>query len=98
VPVPLPDELLDLLGRPSLCFVATIMPDGSPQLTQTWASTFAGPPAGGSLSGVRGGRGRPDTLRAVACDLKAFFAVITQDPAEVTGAGASGFPSISARP
>ena len=39
MPVPLPDELLDLLGRPSLCFVATIMPDGSPQLTQTWVST-----------------------------------------------------------
>jgi PPOX class probable F420-dependent enzyme len=39
VPVALPDELLDLLGRPSLCFVATIMPDGSPQLTQTWVST-----------------------------------------------------------
>jgi PPOX class probable F420-dependent enzyme len=39
VPVSLPDELLDLLGRPSLCFIATIMPDGSPQLTQTWVST-----------------------------------------------------------
>jgi len=39
VPVPLPDELLDLLKRPSLCFVATIMPDGSPQLTQTWVTT-----------------------------------------------------------
>jgi PPOX class probable F420-dependent enzyme len=39
VPVPLPDELLDLLRRPSLCFVATVMPDGSPQLTQTWVST-----------------------------------------------------------
>ena len=39
MPVPLPEELLDLLGRPSLCFVATIMPDGSPQLTQTWVST-----------------------------------------------------------
>jgi len=39
VPVPLPDELLDLLGRPSQCFIATIMPDGSPQLTQTWVST-----------------------------------------------------------
>lgn len=39
VPVPLPDELRDLHGRPSLCFVATIMPDGSPQLTQTWVST-----------------------------------------------------------
>jgi PPOX class probable F420-dependent enzyme len=39
VPVPLPEELLDLLRRPSLCFVATVMPDGSPQLTQTWVST-----------------------------------------------------------
>jgi PPOX class probable F420-dependent enzyme len=39
VPVPLPDELVDLLRRPSLCFVASIMPDGSPQLTQTWLST-----------------------------------------------------------
>jgi PPOX class probable F420-dependent enzyme len=39
VPVPLPDALLDLLCRPSLCFIATVMPDGSPQLTQTWVST-----------------------------------------------------------
>jgi PPOX class probable F420-dependent enzyme len=35
----LPDGLLDLLHRPSPCFVATLMPDGSPQLTQTWVST-----------------------------------------------------------
>jgi PPOX class probable F420-dependent enzyme len=39
VPVPLPAELLELLRRPSLCFMATIMPDGSPQLTQTWVTT-----------------------------------------------------------
>jgi PPOX class probable F420-dependent enzyme len=39
VPVPLPAGLIDLLRRPSLCFVATVMPDGSPQLTQTWVST-----------------------------------------------------------
>ena len=39
MPESLPDELLDLLRRPSLCFVATVMPDGSPQLTQTWVST-----------------------------------------------------------
>jgi PPOX class probable F420-dependent enzyme len=32
----LPDGLLDLLDRPSPCFVATLMPDGSPQMTQTW--------------------------------------------------------------
>lgn len=36
---PLPDGLLDLLRGPSPCFVATIMPDGSPQLTQTWVTT-----------------------------------------------------------
>jgi PPOX class probable F420-dependent enzyme len=39
MPVPLPDGLLDLLRRPSPCFVATLMPDGSPQLTQTWVTT-----------------------------------------------------------
>ena len=39
MPVPLPDELLELLRCPSLCFVTTVMPDGSPQLTQTWVST-----------------------------------------------------------
>lgn len=37
--VSLPDGLLDLLRRPSPCFLATVMPDGSPQLTQTWVTT-----------------------------------------------------------
>lgn len=35
----LPDGLLALLRRPSPCFVATSMPDGSPQLTETWVDT-----------------------------------------------------------
>ena len=35
----LPDALLDLLRRPSPCFLATLMPDGSPQITQTWVDT-----------------------------------------------------------
>lgn len=35
----LPDGLLALLQRPSPCFVATLMPDGSPQLTETWVTT-----------------------------------------------------------
>jgi PPOX class probable F420-dependent enzyme len=39
VPQPLPDGLLDLLRRPSPCFISTLMPDGSPQLTQTWVTT-----------------------------------------------------------
>lgn len=35
----LPQELLALLREPSLCFIATTMPDGSPQLTETWVDT-----------------------------------------------------------
>ena len=35
----LPPELLALLRLPSICYVATTMPDGSPQLTQTWVDT-----------------------------------------------------------
>ena len=35
----LPDSLLALLRQPSLCYLSTLMPDGSPQLTQTWVDT-----------------------------------------------------------
>ena len=35
----LPDELLALLRATATCYLATVMPDGSPQLTQTWADT-----------------------------------------------------------
>jgi PPOX class probable F420-dependent enzyme len=35
----LPDELVTLLRTPALCYVATVMPNGSPQLTQTWVDT-----------------------------------------------------------
>jgi PPOX class probable F420-dependent enzyme len=37
--VKLHDDLLALLRRPSTCYLATTMPDGSPQLTQTWVDT-----------------------------------------------------------
>jgi PPOX class probable F420-dependent enzyme len=36
---PLPEDLAALLRRPAPCFVATVMPDGSPQLTETWVDT-----------------------------------------------------------
>ncbi len=35
----IPDEVLALLRQPSTCYLATTMPDGSPQLTQTWVDT-----------------------------------------------------------
>jgi PPOX class probable F420-dependent enzyme len=38
----LPDDLVAVLRAPSPCFLATTMPDGSPQLTQTWVDTDGG--------------------------------------------------------
>ena len=35
----LPDGLIALLRQPSPCYLSTLMPDGSPQLTQTWVDT-----------------------------------------------------------
>ena len=32
-------ELMALLRTPSTCYITTLMPDGSPQLTQTWVDT-----------------------------------------------------------
>ena len=37
------------------------------------------------------GRCRPNTLRAVALDLKAFFVVVAKDPVEVTAADVFDF-------
>lgn len=35
----LTEELLGLLHKPSACYLATAMADGSPQVTQTWVAT-----------------------------------------------------------
>jgi len=38
-PMTLPDALLDVLNAKAICFVTTLMPDGSPQISQTWVGT-----------------------------------------------------------
>ena len=35
----LPANIVDLLRQPSTCYIATLMPDGGPQLTQVWVDT-----------------------------------------------------------
>jgi PPOX class probable F420-dependent enzyme len=35
----LPDGLLTMLRQPCPCFITTLMPDGSPQVTETWVDT-----------------------------------------------------------
>jgi PPOX class probable F420-dependent enzyme len=37
--VNLPEGLMSLLRQPSVCFLTTLMPDGAPQMTQTWVDT-----------------------------------------------------------
>jgi PPOX class probable F420-dependent enzyme len=35
----LPEDVVELLRRPVNCYLATVMPDGSPQVTLTWVDT-----------------------------------------------------------
>jgi len=35
-PARLPDHLLEMLRRPSLCFVSTLAEDGTPHATRAW--------------------------------------------------------------
>ncbi|MEV4349066.1 PPOX class F420-dependent oxidoreductase [Actinoplanes sp. NPDC049596] len=35
----LPPELVDVLRSRATCFLTTLMPDGSPQISQTWVDT-----------------------------------------------------------
>ncbi|MBW4704548.1 MULTISPECIES: PPOX class F420-dependent oxidoreductase [unclassified Micromonospora] len=35
----LPDDLTAVLRGTAICFVTTLMPDGSPQISQTWVGT-----------------------------------------------------------
>ncbi|PVZ04987.1 pyridoxamine 5'-phosphate oxidase family protein [Actinomycetospora cinnamomea] len=35
----LPDDVVSLLRGPNRCFVATVMPDGSAETTETWVDT-----------------------------------------------------------
>ncbi|WP_432828502.1 TIGR03618 family F420-dependent PPOX class oxidoreductase [Dactylosporangium sp. CA-092794] len=37
--MPLPHDLQDVLTSPAICFVTTLMPDGSPHVSQTWVDT-----------------------------------------------------------
>ncbi|KOV85304.1 pyridoxamine 5'-phosphate oxidase [Nocardia sp. NRRL S-836] len=35
----LSDDLVAVLNAKAICFITTLMPDGSPQISQTWAGT-----------------------------------------------------------
>ena len=35
----LPDGFVEMMRKPNPCFLTTLMPDGSPQMTETWVDT-----------------------------------------------------------
>lgn len=100
MPQPLPDELLDFLRRPSLCFVATLMPDGSPQLTQTWVTTDGERIVINIVDGMQKARNiRRDPRVAVNIvdpdDPGRFYAVRGRVVAATTEGGAESIDAIS---
>jgi PPOX class probable F420-dependent enzyme len=71
----LPETLLTLLRQPSLCYIATTMPDGSPQLSETWVDTDGENILINTVQGFQ-------KLKNVARDPRVSLAI--SDPANVT--------------
>ncbi len=68
----IPEDVLALLRAPSTCYLATTMPDGSPQLTQVWVDTDGEHVVINTVAGFQ-------KLRNVARDPR--VAVAVSDPA-----------------
>ena len=66
------------------CLVRSLSPAGEPRFE-------LGEPLVDSYLAFVAGRARPNTLRAVAHDLKTFFTVVDRDPVEVDAADVFAF-------
>ena len=98
----LPEGLIALLRRPSLCFLATVMPDGSPQVTQTWADTDGEHIVVNSVQGFQKVRNveRDPRVSADICDPDAparYYAVRGRVVAMTTEGGAEHIESLAQR-
>ena len=76
--------------NPFPCLVRSVSPSGEPRYA------LGDPLVDGYLEFVAG-RCRPNTVRAVAFDLKVFFTVVDRDPVTVTAAGCVRVPRPAAR-
>ncbi len=82
----LPDDLVALLRTPALCYVATVMPSGSPQLTQTWVDTDGQHVVINVVEGMQKARNfERDPRVAVAVSDPANSSVFTQVRGRVVG-------------
>jgi PPOX class probable F420-dependent enzyme len=100
VSVQLPAGLLDLLNQPSPCFVATVMPDGSPQLTETWVTTDGENVVINIVEGMQKARNIARDPRVAVNvvdpqDMRRFFAVRGRVIATTTEGGRESIDEIS---
>ncbi len=87
----LPDTVVAMLRTAALCYVATVMPDGSPQLTQTWVDTDGKHVVINIVDGMQKARNfERDPRVAVAVSDPANPTVFTQVRGRVVGMTADG--------
>ena len=90
--MPIPQDILDLLRAPSLCFVTTLMKDGSPQTTETWVDTDGEHVVINTVDGFQKVRNisRDPRVTVVVCDPKrpTRYAEIRGDVIRMTTEGA----------
>ncbi|MDO9381081.1 MAG: PPOX class F420-dependent oxidoreductase [Nocardioidaceae bacterium] len=100
--VELPDGLLELLRRPSPCFIATTMPDGSPHLTQTWVTTDGEHVVINTVAGYQKARNvERDPRVAVSVadpdDVSRYYAIRGRVVASTTDGGEEGIDELAHR-
>ena len=77
----IPADVLELLRAPSICFITTLMKDGSPQTTQTWVDTDGEHVVINTVEGYQ-------KVRNVARDPR--VSVVVSDPKRATSTRRSG--------
>jgi len=89
--VTIPADVLELLRAPSICFITTLMKDGTPQTTQTWVDTDGGHVVINTVEGFQKVRNvsRDPRVTVVICDPKRLthYAEIRGEVVQMTAEG-----------
>ena len=98
----LPEDLIALMRQPSPCFLSTLMPDGSPHMTQTWVDTDGEHVVINSVQGHQKVRNieRDPRVAVSICDASRpsrYFAVRGQVVGLTTEGGAEHIEALSQR-
>lgn len=98
----LPDGLIAVLRQPSPCFLATLMPDGSPQMTRTWVDTDGEQVVINTVQGHQKVKnvGRDPRVAVNVCDLSSpsrYYAIRGRVVSSTTEGGAEHIEALAQR-